>query len=629
AAMVAFTPQFIFVNSSVTNDSAVIALSSLSILLLIRSLTRGLDRRRAVTLGFVLGLALLAKLSALMLIPLVLAALGMQWLWARPPRSSHSRFGYWRFVGICFIIAGVIAGWWYVRNWWLYGEPTGSAMMQIVFGHRDSTPGLLDLLTELPMEQKSFWAAFGWGNIFVAETIYRALNLIVGLSVVGLLYVSIKQARRKWFMPHQAEGDNANRTRVVCFGVFALWCLLVFAAFLRWMQSNDAAMGRLLLPTLGVASILILYGIGRLVPSRTRVYLHCCLAVLFLLFAIAVPFLYLAPAYAYPEIFALTAKPFVQNPTSIIYGNMIELIGYDLEAEDQQSGSVVKKEQAGSLSISPDANLKLTLYWRPMTTISEDYTVFVKLLDRSYQSHGQRDSYSGLGRFPTSFWVPGTIVRDIYYVPVVGTGSLPVLASLQVGFYDRRTMTRLPARQAANPYADSPEATTVKIVPTNREYVPNPLMAEFGNSLTLEGFGLGTKMLQTSGQDKALSGSLDNSGNTEQQLAVTLYWRAQEAIDKDYTVFAHLLDSKGVIVAQHDGMPNNGLYPTSSWEPGDQIVDRHVIDLPPRLASDSYQLRIGMYDAATGSRVDIIEGGSAKSAVLINVPSSIIPAGAP
>ncbi|MDO8671552.1 MAG: glycosyltransferase family 39 protein, partial [Dehalococcoidia bacterium] len=136
AAMVAFTPQFIFINSSVTNDSAVIALSSLSILLLIRSITRGLDQRKAVTLGLVLGLALLAKVSALMLIPLVLAALGMQWLWARPPRSSHGRFGYWRFVGICFIIAGVIAGWWYVRNWWLYGEPTGSAMMQTVFGHR-------------------------------------------------------------------------------------------------------------------------------------------------------------------------------------------------------------------------------------------------------------------------------------------------------------------------------------------------------------------------------------------------------------------------------------------------------------------------------------------------------------
>ncbi|MDO8671554.1 MAG: glycosyltransferase family 39 protein [Dehalococcoidia bacterium] len=628
AAMVAFTPQFIFVNSSVTNDSAVIALSSLSILLLIRSITRGLDRRRAVTLGLVLGLALLAKLSALMLIPLIVAALGIQWFWAKPRQNGHSLYSYWQFLGLCFLIAGALAGWWYARNWWLYGEPTGSAMMQTVFGHRDPTPGLLDLLPELPAVQRSFWAAFGWGNIFVMEPIYQALNLIVGLSLIGLLYGSIRQAWSLSSRHRQPERKTAYGTRLVCFVVFALWCLFVFAALLRWMQSNNASLGRLLLPTIGVASILILYGIGRLTPSRTRPYVYVCLSVLLLLLAITVPFRFIAPAYAYPPTYDMTARPSAQNPTSIIYGDMIELTGYDLEAEDQLSGSTIQNGQPGSVTVSPDVSLKLTLYWRPLKMISEDYTVYVKLVDSSWRLYGQRDTYPGLGRYPTSFWKPGTIVRDVYYVPIIGTVDSSVLASVLVGFYDRKTMAGLPVRRADKPDSESSDVTTVKIVPTSLEPIPNPLNASFGNGITLEGYRLGAEVTQAKNADKTVSGSLENAATGQPPLAVTLYWLVRQKPDKNYTVFVHLLNSQANIVAQQDVMPNNGLYPTSMWDPGDQIVDRHIISLPPGLTSDSYQLRIGMYDAATGIRVNILEGGSAESAILVNVPATIIPGGA-
>ena len=76
-----------------------------------------------------------------------------------------------------------------------------------------------------------------------------------------------------------------------------------------------------------------------------------------------------------------------------------------------------------------------------------------------------------------------------------------------------------------------------------------------------------------------------------QGLDVTLEWDALKPSGADYTVFVHLLDSSGRIVAQHDGPPQDGSYPTSLWRPGDVVKDVH--HLSGRSAGTT--LEIGLY----------------------------------
>ncbi|HEY66622.1 MAG TPA: hypothetical protein G4O02_18900, partial [Caldilineae bacterium] len=78
-------------------------------------------------------------------------------------------------------------------------------------------------------------------------------------------------------------------------------------------------------------------------------------------------------------------------------------------------------------------------------------------------------------------------------------------------------------------------------------------------------------------------------------LRITLYWEPLRVLDADYTSFVHLLDGAGEKIAQHDAPPGGVYYPTSLWQPGEVLRDRHEITLPEALPSGPYSLRIGFY----------------------------------
>jgi len=118
--LVAFNPQFIFISGAVNNDNLVIALSSLAVLFCIRLLTKGPTARNALALGFLLGLAHLTKLNSLPLWLLLPFVLGLAHVRHRPPLKATIR----HLLLIC-LAALAISGWWFVRNYSLYGDPTG------------------------------------------------------------------------------------------------------------------------------------------------------------------------------------------------------------------------------------------------------------------------------------------------------------------------------------------------------------------------------------------------------------------------------------------------------------------------------------------------------------------------
>src|SRR5206468_1963130 len=79
-------------------------------------------------------------------------------------------------------------------------------------------------------------------------------------------------------------------------------------------------------------------------------------------------------------------------------------------------------------------------------------------------------------------------------------------------------------------------------------------------------------------------------------------WFATARPSRDYTVFVQLRDDRGTI-AQHDGQPVDGTVPTSRWQPGDIVLDRHVVNPPVGARGRLYA---GMYDPTNGKRLRLL-----------------------
>jgi hypothetical protein len=90
-------------------------------------------------------------------------------------------------------------------------------------------------------------------------------------------------------------------------------------------------------------------------------------------------------------------------------------------------------------------------------------------------------------------------------------------------------------------------------------------------------------------------------------IVLFLYWSAAGKIDKDYSVFAHLIDPNGKMVSGYDSQPARGNRPTSGWTPRQTSLDAIVLpvdsDTP---VGRGYRLEIGMYDSATMQRLSLL-----------------------
>ncbi|MCD6290555.1 MAG: hypothetical protein J7M34_08630, partial [Anaerolineae bacterium] len=119
--------------------------------------------------------------------------------------------------------------------------------------------------------------------------------------------------------------------------------------------------------------------------------------------------------------------PAMQHTLRARLDDVAELLGYDV-----------------SELVAPGGKLELTLYWRAIGPSDVPLKTFVHLLDKSNHVRGQVDHIPGDGAYPTTGWLPGEVLTDVYHVPVdpdLPPGRYPI----EVGMYDPATNTRLPA----------------------------------------------------------------------------------------------------------------------------------------------------------------------------------------
>ncbi|HEX7593451.1 MAG TPA: glycosyltransferase family 39 protein [Anaerolineae bacterium] len=552
AAVVAFNPSFLFASALVSNDAPLAAFSALVLLLWVKLLVdqNAPTLKSAALLGALLGLALLMKTTAVGLVPLSVLVL---LLVARRERN-------WRYAilgnAVMLAVIALLAGWWFVRNQLLYGDPLALRLVAVASLFPRAGPLTLPELfsISLPWMWQTFWGGPTPGDF--SPVLLVALALLGALGFIGMVFVF----------------RLSSFTTRLSLALLAAWLGFILIAQIQFIQTTVGAdQGRYLFPAISAIALFFVAGLNELAslaprPSRLAIgSLNHWLIGSFFALALFVPFAYTLPAYAHPALASESELARASHPRQVNFDNLIELRGYDLGARTVKQGET----------------LRVTLYWRALAPMSESYRVFVHLVGQDNRVAGGTDVIPARGAFPTIYWQPGDIVRDDVQIPVAAN-ALPGKYTIEVGLYP----VGQPSARLATIGSDDDRALLDAVKVAAREpvaYAPQTLIgANFAGKAKLIGYDV---------TDLAPS----------QGLGLTLYWQALAPLDRDYTVFVHALDASGKIVAQTDRQPQAGNYPTSIWDVGEQIRDEYVLSLPP----GNYRIEIGLYRADTGERLPV------------------------
>ncbi len=90
---------------------------------------------------------------------------------------------------------------------------------------------------------------------------------------------------------------------------------------------------------------------------------------------------------------------------------------------------------------------------------------------------------------------------------------------------------------------------------------------------------------------------------SEAGVSLELVWQSIREVQTDYTVFVHLLDADGQIIAQSDAMPRAAEgepYPTSLWLAGEYVRETFTF-----AGVQPQTIRVGLYQQSSGERLDV------------------------
>lgn len=121
---------------------------------------------------------------------------------------------------------------------------------------------------------------------------------------------------------------------------------------------------------------------------------------------------------------------------------------------------------------------------------------------------------------------------------------------------------------------------------------PVAISANLQNEIQLLGFHIG-----------------QNTWRAGEPLVLRLYWLARARPSGDYSVFVHVTSMDGsTTIAQADSEPVLGYAPTSSWEPGELLVDEQVVPLDDRVVPGQYRILVGMYVKDPIHNLEVLQG---------------------
>jgi hypothetical protein len=258
------------------------------------------------------------------------------------------------------------------------------------------------------------------------------------------------------------------------------------------------------------------------------------------------------------------------------FGGAIRLIGVELP----------------QATLTPGAEQLVTFYLQALTPMSTNYNALVRLIAPDGAELWRADGWPWGA--PTSAW-PVREVRPDGYTLTIPADAAPGLYQLALAFYDPATLSPLPAvpTRGGDPLpAGEQKVALIQVgAPADAAIAPLAPSFTFGDMAQLSGATLPATVTPTA------------------PVTLQLQWDALATPTADYTIFVHLVDAAGNLVAQQDQPPLGGFAPTHTWQPGQRIVDTITLSLPSDLPAGRYTVRVGLY---TGdARLPVSQDGAA------------------
>jgi hypothetical protein len=226
--------------------------------------------------------------------------------------------------------------------------------------------------------------------------------------------------------------------------------------------------------------------------------------------------------------------------------------------------------------------------WETLEPTAESYWMFIHLVGADQQRLAGIDSLPGRGNYPTVDWQAGRSHCTDWPLPLPADAP-PGRYTVHVGLYERESLHRLEATLPDGTPFNPPIVgeLLVEAAPGDPPAGAQMVDVDFGGIIRLRAVGLPEAI---------------RPGDSP---SITLYWEALSTPPQSYTVFIHLVapGEPAAPLAQSDSIPRGGLYPTDLWPVGALVPDEHTLALPGDLPGGDYELRIGLYDLASGARL--------------------------
>jgi len=263
-------------------------------------------------------------------------------------------------------------------------------------------------------------------------------------------------------------------------------------------------------------------------------------------------------------------------------------------------------------SAQPGESLPIALLWQADQQPRQRYVVRLQLRDRE---DGLLSEWSGppVPSFPTDEWQPGALIRGQHELRVPADAPAGQ-CQLWVWLEPEREGPGLP-QPPANAWLH-----TVDLQARDRIFAA-PVSVGYSEEYALGG------QIRLLGYD--VEGTKVEAG---QSLRLTLYWRAEQQMDRSWKVFTHLLDGRSQIWGQWDSVPMGGTYPTLGWWVGEVVPDEYEIPIRSDAPPGHYRLEVGMYDPETGNRLAVVDAAGIPQQddrILLGVPIEIVRMGMP
>ncbi|MEA3375227.1 MAG: DUF2723 domain-containing protein [Chloroflexota bacterium] len=151
------------------------------------------------------------------------------------------------------------------------------------------------------------------------------------------------------------------------------------------------------------------------------------------------------------------------SPTEACPLDEVEMVAAMVGLANFADRILLLEADVGRREARPTDLVPVTLRWRGLRSIDEDYTVFVHLVGPDGRLYGQDDTWPVQGSYPTSQWVPGREILDRHEVQLEPDAPRGVYR-VEVGWYLLETMRRLQLLdERGQPVADAFVVDTISV----------------------------------------------------------------------------------------------------------------------------------------------------------------------